>query len=392
MLNRRSLRVKAMQSLFAYGQCREANFNLGLAEIEEAFQPDLNSMEPQDKDLLKAQKKKAKAILANKVQGVPFPEDFEASEDSEKVSARAYKNFLDNAKKDKVRLKNAMLLDAESLLDYFIWSIGLLVAWSDLSKSEADKKTKLTPERLLTGDYNLANNQVISYFRQASKFQVASVKKDIDWSAEEDNVKGWYKDIVKRDEVFSEYRRKANPDFEEDKLIVEHLIKQVIFKAEVILSFFEERDIRWIENKSIVRSLVTRTIRDLESDSTAKNFDLPDFSNNWEEDKEFFEKIYETTIDHEAEYNEIIGAKTKNWEVERLAITDQIILKMAISEMLNFGSIPVKVTINEYIELSKNYSTPKSKQFINGILDVVSNEFKEEGRLKKTGRGLIDNK
>lgn len=392
MLNRRSLRVKAMQSLFAYGQCREANFNLGLAEIEEAFQPDLNSMEPQDKDLLKAQKKKAKAILANKVQGVPFPEDFEASEDSEKVSARAYKNFLDNAKKDKVRLKNAMLLDAESLLDYFIWSIGLLVAWSDLSKSEADKKTKLTPERLLTGDYNLANNQVISYFRQASKFQVASVKKDIDWSAEEDNVKGWYKDIVKRDEVFSEYRRKANPDFEEDKLIVEHLIKQVIFKAEVILSFFEERDIRWIENKSIVRSLVTRTIRDLESDSTAKNFDLPDFSNNWEEDKEFFEKIYETTIDHDAEYNEIIGAKTKNWEVDRLAITDQIILKMAISEMLNFGSIPVKVTINEYIELSKNYSTPKSKQFINGILDVVSNEFKEEGRLKKTGRGLIDNK
>jgi N utilization substance protein B len=381
-----------MQSLFAYGQCREANFNLGLAEIEEAFQPDLNSMEPQDKDLLKAQKKKAKAILANKVQGVPFPEDFEASEDSEKVSARAYKNFLDNAKKDKVRLKNAMLLDAESLLDYFIWSIGLLVAWSDLSKSEADKKTKLTPERLLTGDYNLANNQVISYFRQASKFQVASVKKDIDWSAEEDNVKGWYKDIVKRDEVFSEYRRKANPDFEEDKLIVEHLIKQVIFKAEVILSFFEERDIRWIENKSIVRSLVTRTIRDLESDSTAKNFDLPDFSNNWEEDKEFFEKIYETTIDHDAEYNEIIGAKTKNWEVDRLAITDQIILKMAISEMLNFGSIPVKVTINEYIELSKNYSTPKSKQFINGILDVVSNEFKEEGRLKKTGRGLIDNK
>ncbi len=381
-----------MQSLFAYGQCREANFNLGLAEIEEAFQPDLNSMEPQDKDLLKAQKKQAKSILANKVQGIPFPENFEASDEAEKAAASAYKNFLDNAKKDKERLRNAMLLDAESLVDYFLWTIGLLVAWSDLSKVEADKKKKLSPERLLTGDYNLANNKAIDYFRKASKFQVASVKKDIDWESEEDNVKGWYKDIVKKDEDFAEYRRKADPDFENDKDIVEHLVKQVIFKAEVILSFFEERDIRWVENKSIVRSLVTRTIRDLEDDSVAKDFDLPDFSNNWDEDKEFFEKIYDTTLEHDSEYNEIIGSKTKNWEVDRLAVTDQIILKMAISEMLNFGSIPVKVTINEYIELSKNYSTPKSKQFINGILDVVSNEFKTDGRLKKTGRGLIDNK
>ena len=88
----------------------------------------------------------------------------------------------------------------------------------------------------------------------------------------------------------------------------------------------------------------------------------------------------------------MIAAKTKNWEVDRLANTDQIILKMAIAEMLNFRNIPVKVTINEYIELSKNYSTPKSKQFVNGILDVISNELKENGILKKTGRGLIDNK
>jgi len=88
----------------------------------------------------------------------------------------------------------------------------------------------------------------------------------------------------------------------------------------------------------------------------------------------------------------MIAAKTKNWEVDRLANTDQIILKMAISEMMNFRNIPVKVTINEYIELSKNYSTPKSKQFVNGILDVISNELKETGQMKKSGRGLLDNK
>lgn len=381
-----------MQSLFAYYQFREANFNLGLAELEEAFQPDLNSMEPQDKELLTAQKKEAKSLLANLMQGIPLPEDFEPSESAEKAAKLAYKNFLTNAKEDRARLRKSMVLDAESLNDYFLWAIGLLVAWSDLSKVEADKKAKLSPEKLQTGDYNLSKNRVIDYFRKASKFQVAAVKKDIDWASEEDTVKHWFKDIVKKDEAFSAYRRTANPSFDKDKEIIEHLIKQVLFKADVILSYFEEKDIRWVENKSIVRSLVARTIRDLDEDDDPKGFDLPDFSNNWEEDKEFFENIFDWSIDHDEEYSEIIASKTKNWEIDRLAVTDQIILKMAISEMLNFGSIPVKVTINEYIELSKNYSTPKSKQFINGILDVVSSDFKKEGRLKKTGRGLLDNK
>jgi N utilization substance protein B len=392
MLNRRSLRVKAMQSLFAYNQCREANFNLGLEEIEETFKPDLNSMEPQDKDFLKAQKKQSKSLLANKVHGINLPENFEPTKEAEKAAKEAYKLFLDNSKKDRERLKKSMLLDAESLNDYFLWCIGLLIAWSDMSKVEADKKAKLSPERLQTGDYNLSKNRVIDYFRQASKFQLAMVKRDIDWNADEDNVKQWYKDVLKKDEEYARYRRTANPDFEFDKNIAEYIVKQILFKENVILSFFEEKDIRWIENKGIIRSLVSRTIRDLEEDDEAKSFSLPDFSNNWEEDREFFENIFDWSIDHDQEYSDIIASKTKNWEVDRLAIMDQIILKMAISEMLNFGSIPVKVTINEYIELSKNYSTPKSKQFVNGILDVVSNEFKEDGRLKKTGRGLIDNK
>jgi len=270
--------------------------------------------------------------------------------------------------------------------------MSLLIAWSDLSKSEADKKKKLSPEKLLVGDYNLSQNRVIDFFRKSSKVQVALVKKDMSWEGEEDNLKSWYKDVLKRDETFNTYRRTANPTFDQDKEIVDYLIKQIVFKADVVLSYFEEQDIHWVENKSIIRSLVARSVRDVEEDTEPKTFELPDFSNNWEEDKEFFEKILDTTVQHDLEYNEMIAAKTKNWEVDRLANTDQIILKMAISEMMNFRNIPVKVTINEYIELSKNYSTPKSKQFVNGILDVISSELKESGQLKKSGRGLLDNK
>ncbi|WP_420385418.1 transcription antitermination factor NusB [Roseivirga sp.] len=381
-----------MQTLFALGQCKEANFNIGLAEIEEAFQPDLNSMEPQDKVQLKADARKARALLNNKVYGVTLNESDAMTEKIEEVASLAYKNYLDNSKKDFERLRKDMILDAESLVDYFLWIIGLLVTWSDLSKTETDKKQKLTPERLLSGDFNLSKNRVIDFFRNSSKVQVAMVKRNISWEEEEDNFKSWYKEIVKKDETFSEYRRTPNPTFEDDKNLVEYLVKDLIFKTDVILSFFEEKDIHWKENKQIVRSLVARSIRDVEEDSDPKGFELPDFSNNWEEDKDFFERILDSTVEHDKEYAEMIAGKTKNWEVDRLANTDQIILKMAIAEMLNFRNIPVKVTINEYIELSKNYSTPKSKQFVNGILDVISGELKEKGELKKTGRGLIDNK
>ena len=102
--------------------------------------------------------------------------------------------------------------------------------------------------------------------------------------------------------------------------------------------------------------------------------------------------IYDYTVDNEEEYEGIISNKSKNWEIDRVALTDKIILEMAVAEMINFPSIPIKVTINEYIELSKLYSTPKSKQFVNGILDVLSEELKKEGKIKKSGRGLLDNK
>jgi len=381
-----------MQTIFAFGQCKEANYNIGLQEIDDLFQPDLNSMEVQDRDLLKANKEQAKAVLAKKVIRRALPEGLEISKEAQSAANNAHKNYLTNTKDDLARLRKSMVLDAESLVDHFLWVMSLLIAWSDLSKSEADKRKKLSPEKLLVGDYNLSQNRAIDFFRKSSKVQVALVKKDMSWEGEEDNLKSWYKDVLKRDETFNTYRRIANPTFDQDKEIVDYLIKQIVFKADVVLSYFEEQDIHWVENKSIIRSLVARSVRDVEEDTEPKTFELPDFSNNWEEDKEFFEKILDTTVQHDLEYNEMIAAKTKNWEVDRLANTDQIILKMAISEMMNFRNIPVKVTINEYIELSKNYSTPKSKQFVNGILDVISSELKESGQLKKSGRGLLDNK
>jgi N utilization substance protein B len=136
--------------------------------------------------------------------------------------------------------------------------------------------------------------------------------------------------------------------------------------------------------------MVLKTFKNVTSDDS--NLQLSVLSNNWEEDKTFFEKLFQITVQKGKEFDNLIADKSKNWDIERIAIMDKIILKMAITEMIHFPSIPIKVTINEYIELSKKFSTPKSKKFINGILDVLSEELKEQGIIKKSGRGLIDNK
>ena len=143
-----------------------------------------------------------------------------------------------------------------------------------------------------------------------------------------------------------------------------------------------------MENKDIIKSLINKTLKSISADGAV----LAPLSYQWEEDKQFFLDIFDHTIKHESWAEKLIAESAKNWETDRIAQVDMILLKMALSEMINFPSIPVKVTINEYIELSKKYSTPKSKKFVNGILDVLANDLMANGTIKKSGRGLIDNK
>ncbi|HOO11178.1 MAG TPA: transcription antitermination factor NusB, partial [Cyclobacteriaceae bacterium] len=119
---------------------------------------------------------------------------------------------------------------------------------------------------------------------------------------------------------------------------------------------------------------------------------LQKLSLDWEDDLEFMNTLFEKTTQIGPANKDLIAANTKNWEVERLPLTDRVILEMAITELIHFPAIPIKVTINEYIELTKNYSTPKSAKFVNGILDVMAKELVATGVARKSGRGLIDNK
>jgi len=242
------------------------------------------------------------------------------------------------------------------------------------------------------GELNLANNKVLSYLNATPEFEEGIIRYQANIQGLELEIKEWFREYVRTDEAYLEYIQLKNPSLGEDHEILQTLLKKVVFKEDPILSFFYEKDLNWTENKPVVRSLALKSLKNAVGGSEGEDFILPEIATNWEEDKEFFQNIFNLTVQSEDEYRNLIATKTKNWDIERLASTDKIIITMALTEMTNFPSIPVKVSINEYIDISKTYSTPKSKQFVNGILDVLAKELTESGKIRKSGRGLLDNK
>jgi N utilization substance protein B len=287
-----------------------------------------------------------------------------------------------------------MISSAEMIPQLYLNSMLLLVAFGNHVEKEAERKKKISPDQIVgsSSELNLAKNVILHKLKGLPEFERAVIRYDAQLDELELEIKEWFRDYVKPSEAYQEYIKVSQPSREEDYKILESILKKIIFKNDTILNFFSEKDMNWTENKSIVRSLASKVIKNvyeqLEDDAEL----LPEIAMNWEDDKEFFQNIFNLSIENEDLNKELIAQKTQNWDIERVAFTDKIIMSMAITEMKYFPSIPVKVTINEYIDISKTYSTPKSKQFVNGLLDVLSKEMIEKGEIKKSGRGLLDNK
>lgn len=376
MLNRRTLRIKIMQSLFAFEQCKEANYQLALDQIEEHFQPDLNSMEFQDKELLKGQRKMARQLLERKFSKGESPDS-----DDAKVNAAVKESlavYNKSVKKDNTFFSKNMVLEVEKLNDLYLSVLGLLISLADSALT--DKKTDFK---------NFIQNKGILSLRENLELTKALLKSNGNWSSRQELVRDWFREIVKNDEELVKFNALKAPSLEDQKAILKHLIRKVILGKTIINEYFEEEDIRWAEDKEIVKSLAEKTIKSLSEEGKVE---IQKLSLDWEDDSEFMKILFQGAADLDKKHQELISQNTKNWEVDRLPLTDRVILAMAITELIQFPNIPVKVSINEYIELAKHYSTPKSRQFINGILDVIAKELKASGALKKSGRGLIDNK
>jgi transcription antitermination protein NusB len=394
MLNRRILRVKAFQNLYAFDQCKASNFNLAKDQISEAFMPDLNSMEFQDKAQLKKDASVAASLFVKNLNSETFQSDGDYAPKILNEAKRAINAFHKNNKKDQEFLLKNMLSSAERVPQLYLYAIELLIAFGDHVAAESERKRKYNVEAVTfsAGDLNLAKNIILKKIKDSRIYQNALARNNVRIQDVELEIKDWFRDYVKPFEEYQEYIKINQPSLEDDHAILDGILKKVIFKTDALLSFFAEKDLNWTENKSVVRSLAAKVIKNVAENPGTEGEVLPEIAINWEDDKEFFQNIFNLTVENDDENRELIALKTQNWDIERIAQTDKVIMSMAITEMKNFPSIPVKVSINEYIDISKTYSTPKSKQFVNGLLDVVSKELTEKGEIRKSGRGLLDNK
>ena len=165
------------------------------------------------------------------------------------------------------------------------------------------------------------------------------------------------------------------------------MFKKIIAPNEKLYNYYEDKKLTWINDYPLVNTAVLKTIRSIKQDTTV--FVLPEMYRDEEEDSQFAKDLFRKTLKYNPELQEEIEGKTPNWDSERITLIDAILLRMAICELLYFSSIPVKVTINEYLEIAKEYATPKSSGFINGILDNIVKDYKSTNRLNKSGRGLM---
>lgn len=199
-------------------------------------------------------------------------------------------------------------------------------------------------------------------------------------------IKGLLQEI-KASDLYREYMKNRTNNFAEDKEFVISLFTDIIAPNDKIYEFLEDYRISWIDDIPVVNTAILKQLQGLKDETSY--FKLNRVFKD-EEDKEFARQLFRKTILNADVLVKEYEDKTRNWELDRIAELDTIILNLGVCELQKFPSIPVKVTINEYLELAKEYSTPKSSIFINGILDALVKEYRQENKLNKIGRGLID--
>lgn len=250
----------------------------------------------------------------------------------------------------------------------------------------ASKKYLVSEEDQCPDPKKFINNKVLLQISNNAMLKEQLSKRKLNnWYLNEGYVKIIYKEVV-ASEIYQAYMNDGNHDYGQDREVVVQLFKNVVAPNEKIHEYLEDHKLTWVDDFPMVNTYLVNRLKKVNAGAGPCYF-LPRLLKDGQ-DMEYANLLLTKTLLNNAKWEREIEGKTPNWDNDRIAEIDFIILKMAICELLNFPSIPEKVTLNEYLEIAKEYSTPKSSIFINGVLDKLAKEYKANGRLQKTGRGL----
>lgn len=280
------------------------------------------------------------------------------------------------------------------LYELFIWQLSFLVETKRFAENKiTENKHKYIPTyEDLHPNLKYVNNRVLNAIEDNKDFKRHEAALKINWADDHQDVVKKYYTLMKDAPEYKKYMADKTDNFAADRKFIATMIGNYFADLDVLQDFYEDKSIYFCDDYHLVSSMLIEFI------SKMKNFGpdtpLPTiYKTDLAEanaDERFIQELFRETVNHDEEFGKLIADNTNNWEKERICLMDMIILKMALTEFVCFPYIPVKVTMNEYIEISKYFSTPKSKIFVNGILDKLAKKLTDRGMIEKKGLGLLE--
>ena len=291
-------------------------------------------------------------------------------------------SFYQNGNNDLKVAENELLFSLRKSYDLYHYFLLLIIEVTNLQQRTLDaKKSKYMPTHAeLNPNTRLVNNRFAAQVAENEALQKYVAEQGLSWVNDEEFIKNVL-DLILASDLYNEYLDNENDSYETDKEFWRAVFKKLICGNEMIEEYLEDKSIYWNDDIEIVETFTLKTIKQFEEKNKGKQKLLPMFKDL--EDQSFAIKLFRQSLLKGVEYRERINKHMKNWETERIANMDLIIMQVALAEIMTFPSIPINVTFNEYIDTAKYYSTPKSGVFINGILDSIVSELKKEKVLLK---------
>ncbi len=282
-----------------------------------------------------------------------------------------------------------LLFSIDNMYNLYLLLISLLLEVRKRAEDDLQKKQKKHLATTEDKDPNkkFVNNQILGLISENLQLKNQLEAHRINnWELDGEYVDIIFKAVIKSD-LYSEYMKTRVSDFKEDKDFIIDVFKDIIAPNDKLYEYLEDKNLTWLDDLPTVNTTILKLLRKVKVTPPDSYFTPKLYKDV--DDKKYAIDLFRKTLLNRSHINKEIKEKTKNWDSERIANVDYVLLQMAISELKHFPSIPVKVTINEYLEIAKEYSTPKSSIFINGILDKLVKEYDANGKLNKIGRGLL---
>ncbi len=272
--------------------------------------------------------------------------------------------------------------------DLYHYLLALPVALADYARRRIDtnRARHIPSYEDLHPNTAFVDNRIIHSLRENRKLHTYLKKSGLSWSNHPDLIRELYA-FLSESRFFHDYIAQTDHSFQDDRKFAEKMFENIILISEDLYLVLEEESIYWNDDVDLVIVMILKTLKTITGEPGNPEDLLPQYKDS--EDEYFAKNLFSQAILNHEELRKLIDLHSSNWDLERIAFMDILIMQLALTEFLHFPSIPTKVTLNEYIELSKYYSTDKSRNFINGILDKVLKELKTNQQVNKTGRGLI---